>query len=234
MNEKKKPIRALLFDYGGVIADEGFRDGLAVIARRNGMAPEELLRQAVDAVYDSGYVVGRGTEETFWKLLKERTGISGENAELDREILQRFRLRPWMLKWVDRLREEEYRVGILSDQTDWLEKLDARDHFFRHFDRIFNSYHLVAGQAQPPPVPHGGLQDGCKTRAGSLHRRFTRQRGTCPLGGHAGTGVREPGTVRKGADAQAQRFSAFLSAVSPRVLSTSPFSSQPRRAWPTP
>ena len=147
MNEKKKPIRALLFDYGGVIADEGFRDG--VIARRNGMAPEELLRQAVDAVYDSGYVVGRGTEETFWKLLKERTGISGENAELDREILQRFRLRPWMLKWVDRLREEEYRVGILSDQTDWLEKLDARDHFFRHFDRIFNSYHLGLGKRNP-------------------------------------------------------------------------------------
>ncbi len=149
MNEKKKPIRALLFDYGGVIADEGFRDGLAVIARRNGMAPEELLRQAVDAVYDSGYVVGRGTEETFWKLLKARTGISGENAELDREILQRFRLRPWMLEWVDRLREEGYRVGILSDQTDWLEKLDARDHFFRHFDRIFNSYHLGLGKRNP-------------------------------------------------------------------------------------
>ncbi len=149
MNDKKKPISALLFDYGGVIADEGFHDGLAVIARRNGMAPEELLRQAVDAVYDSGYVVGRGTEETFWKLLKARTGISGENSELDQEILQRFRLRPWMLEWVDRLRREGYKVGILSDQTDWLEKLDARDHFFHHFDRIFNSYQLGLGKRNP-------------------------------------------------------------------------------------
>jgi len=149
MNDKKKPISALLFDYGGVIADEGFRDGLAVIARRSGMAPEALLRQAVDAVYDSGYVVGRGTETDFLELLEARTGATLNREELEREILQRFRLRPWMLEWVDRLRTEGYKVGILSDQTDWLEKLDARDHFFRHFDRIFNSYHLGLGKRNP-------------------------------------------------------------------------------------
>ncbi len=37
-------------------------------------------------------------------------------------------------------------VGILSDQTDMLDKLDARFDFFKWFDYIFNSYHMAKGK----------------------------------------------------------------------------------------
>lgn len=149
MERKEKPITTILFDYGGVIAEEGFREGLAAIARRHGMDPAELLRKATDAVYDSGYVVGRGTETGFWKLFKARTGIRGEDAALTQEIIERFVLRTWMLERVEQLRKAGYRVALLSDQTDWLERLDARDHFLHHFDRVFNSYHLGIGKRNP-------------------------------------------------------------------------------------
>ena len=142
-------IDTLLFDYGGVIADEGFRDGLSAIARQQGLDPEELVRQAMDAVYDSGYVLGRGSEDDFWRLLKSRTGLSGEKSGLEAEIWSRFRLRPAMIAWVDRLRASGFRVALLSDQTDWLERLDRRDGFLAHFDRVFNSYHLGIGKRNP-------------------------------------------------------------------------------------
>jgi len=33
-------VDAILFDFGGVLADERFRNGLLAIARRNGLNPE--------------------------------------------------------------------------------------------------------------------------------------------------------------------------------------------------
>ena len=149
MEPEEKPITTLLFDYGGVLAEEGFREGLAEIARRHGLDPDWMLRQGMDAVYDSGYVTGRGTEADFWRLLEARTGITGDEARLREEILQRFRLRPEMLALVDELRSRGFRVAILSDQTDWLDRLEARDRFFHHFDRVFNSHHLGMGKRDP-------------------------------------------------------------------------------------
>ena len=139
-------IRAVLFDYGGVIAEEGFRLGLEAIARRHDIDPAELQREAEEAIYDTGYIVGRGTEGDFWERLRLRMGIAGTDDVLADEILRRFVLRPRMIGAVRGLRRQGVVVAILSDQTDWLERLDARDRFFPEFDRVFNSYRLGKGK----------------------------------------------------------------------------------------
>lgn len=41
------------------------------------------------------------------------------------------------------------KTGILSDQTDWLDKLDAQHHFYKYFDRIYNSYNIGKGKRDP-------------------------------------------------------------------------------------
>ncbi len=164
MDAQEKGITTLLFDYGGVIAEEGFREGLAAAARRQGMAPKALLEAAMDAVYDSGYVTGRGTEDDFWRLLRARTGLQEQPASLRREILERFRLRPEMLELVDRLRARGLRVALLSDQTDWLDELEARDRFFHHFDRIFTSYRLGMGKRDPRTFRVAACRMGAEPR----------------------------------------------------------------------
>jgi putative hydrolase of the HAD superfamily len=145
----KPPIKAVLFDYGGVLAEEGFLEGLQAIARRQGLDPFEVHRIGMDTVYDSGYVLGTGSEADFWALMRNRTGIEGSDAELSGEILRRFTLRPRMLEAVRAVRKKGYVAAILSDQTDWLEQLDARDGFFREFDRVFVSWHLGKGKRDP-------------------------------------------------------------------------------------
>ena len=142
-------LRAVLFDFGGVLAEEGFREGLRAIARSQGLDPVAVHRAGMEAVYVSGYVLGRGTEADFWRMVRQRTGVHGEDAALTAEILSRFVVRPRMLAAVRALREKGYSVAILSDQTDWLERLDARDHFFADFDRVFNSYRLGTGKLYP-------------------------------------------------------------------------------------
>ncbi len=139
-------IRAAVLDFGGVIAEEGFRLGLEAIALRNDVDPAGVYREAEDAIYDTGYIAGRGTEADFWERLRRRTGIEGTDEALEDEILRRFALRPRMVAAVRALRREGVVVAILSDQTDWLERLDARDRFFMEFDRVFNSYRLGKGK----------------------------------------------------------------------------------------
>jgi putative hydrolase of the HAD superfamily len=141
-----RSIHWLLFDYGGVLAEEGFHDTLAELSAAAGYPRGVLPSLAMDAVYESGYVTGQGSEADFWQLLRKRFPLRQGDAWLSGEILRRFTLRPAMLGLIDALRAHGYRTAILSDQTDWLDRLEQRDGFFRHFDRIFNSYHLGYGK----------------------------------------------------------------------------------------
>ena len=142
-------IKAVLFDYGGVLAEEGFHNGLVAMAREQGLNVDDMPRAAMQAVYDSGFVLGRGTAADFWALMRERTGLKGEDAALTKRILDGFIIRPWMIELVRQLRVQGVITGILSDQTDWLDRLDEKDHFYEAFDHVFNSYYLGKGKRDP-------------------------------------------------------------------------------------
>jgi putative hydrolase of the HAD superfamily len=135
-------IRAVLFDFGGVLAEEGFRAGLRTVAVRNGHDPERFFRSGTEAVYSSGYLIGKGTRAEFWKKLREAFPVAESDADLDRECYDRFILRPRMMKLVLDLRTRGIRVVILSDQTEMLEWLNDRDRFFSKFDKVYNSYRI--------------------------------------------------------------------------------------------
>jgi len=146
---KATAIRCVLFDFGGVIAEEGFRAALLDAARQDGLDAEVLLGQAMDAVYESGFVLGRGAEEEFWRALRTKAPLSQPFETFRERVLVRFVVRPAMLELADRLRDRGLTVAILSDQTHWLDELDRRDGIFCHFDRVFNSYHLGKGKRDP-------------------------------------------------------------------------------------
>jgi putative hydrolase of the HAD superfamily len=157
-------IRAVLFDFGGVLVEEGFREGLYDLARQQGIDPQTLYHAAYDAIYASGYVLGQGTENEFWRLLCQKTGLSGEIEPLRQALAAQFALRPLMFAVVHTLRQQGYLTAILSDQTDWLDRLDAELHFFQDFDKVYNSYHLGKGK-RDPSVFDDVLSDlGCTPR----------------------------------------------------------------------
>ncbi len=101
------------------------------------------------AVYDSGFVLGRVTESEFWSLMRQRTGLCGDDKVLTAKLLSGFIIRPWMLDLVAQLRAQGCITGILSDQTDWLDRLDAQYHFYHLFDRVYNSYYMGKGKHDP-------------------------------------------------------------------------------------
>jgi len=136
-------------DFGGVLAEEGFREGLQELARSAGLSEQQFFAVAAETAFESGFVTGAITEPAYWELVRQRTGINGSDSEFRQTILKRFVLRPWMLETVRALRAKGYLVAILSDQTGWLDELDARDGFFQEFDAVFNSYHLGKSKRDP-------------------------------------------------------------------------------------
>ncbi len=135
-------FKAALFDFGGVIADEGFRNGLYEIARLNGLAEEDFAATTRKIIHDTGYITGRADEAFFWKTLRGQTGIKGSDSHLRGIILKGFTLREWMLRVIEGLRSRGIRIAILSDQTNWLDELEEELRFFHLFERVFNSYHV--------------------------------------------------------------------------------------------
>jgi len=148
-NMKEGSIRAVLFDFGGVLVEEGFREGLYDLARQQGLDPQTVHQAAYDAIYESGYVLGQGTAEDFWHILRSKTGLSGDLDSLFLATATRFAPRPRMRAMVRTLRRQGYITAILSDQTEWLDYLDAEFHFFKDFDKVYNSYHLGKGKRDP-------------------------------------------------------------------------------------
>jgi len=137
-------IKAVIFDFGGVLAEEGFKQGLRAIAKENGCDPEIFYSIAGELVYRSGYVSGTTDEHSYWEAVREKTGLREDDEVLREEILKRFRLRPEMLDIVDRLKSSGLTVAILSDQTNWLDELNLRTPFHHHFDYVFNSLKMSA------------------------------------------------------------------------------------------
>jgi putative hydrolase of the HAD superfamily len=145
----KSTIRAVLLDYGGVIAEEGFRGELVAMAREQGLDPHAVLQVAKYAVYDSGFVLGTGSEESFWACMREGSGLRGTDEEMTARVLAAFTLRPRVIEQVRQWRRQGYITGILSDQMHWLDRLNERDRFFDAFDHVFNSYHMGKGKRDP-------------------------------------------------------------------------------------
>jgi HAD superfamily hydrolase (TIGR01509 family) len=144
--QENEKIDVVLFDFGGVIAEEGWKEGLKVIARANGLDESKFLQEAIDTIYATGYLLGKAPGSRFWSALREKTGVKENEALITREILSRFLIRDWMIDLAKKLKAQKISVGILSDQTDMLDKLNQRYDFFKWFDFVFNSYYLGKGK----------------------------------------------------------------------------------------
>jgi putative hydrolase of the HAD superfamily len=139
-------IDFVLFDFGGVLSQEGWKKGLRIIAERNHLQAETFIQIAADTIYETGYITGTGSEDDFWRVLKRKTGIQDDNSSMAAELMSCFILDDRMMALVKKLKMKKLGVGILSDQTDWLDRLNDRFCFFALFDHVFNSYHVGKGK----------------------------------------------------------------------------------------
>lgn len=133
-------VSTVIFDYGGVLADEGWAKGIRIVAARFGYEPESFFELCVQAITDTGFCLGKVDEYGYWNAVKSKIELPMTVEELRNEILPRFVLRPNMIELAKNL-GKKYTTAILSDQTHWLDELNRRDDFFKVFKYVYNSYH---------------------------------------------------------------------------------------------
>ncbi|RLA09940.1 MAG: hypothetical protein DRQ54_01085 [Gammaproteobacteria bacterium] len=142
-------ITNVIFDFDGVIAEQGFRQALAELTPDNNVELTDIAKQGMRALLKSGYVTGQGSEADFWALLSVSTKLVGDSATLRAAVIRCSSLRPQMLALVDQLRSRGVPVALLSDHTDWLDEIAASTGLAGHFDYFYNSYHLQRSKRDP-------------------------------------------------------------------------------------
>lgn len=128
-------IRAVLFDFGGVIANAGFFEWID-----KHIAPHETIKNKIRPLQDK---VDRGdlpvsAYDDFF------AAITGETAKkVDEEILQSYFLHEDVIQIIKKLKEHKIQTVIVSNFPDkWFSALEKRFHFDSLFDEIFISSRL--------------------------------------------------------------------------------------------
>lgn len=147
-------IESVFFDFGGVIAEEGWVNGLHDIAEAHKFKPDKFFDDACEVLWTTGYMYGRATEEEFWSGLSEIYDFKMSVDDMRQKIFDRFVIRRPVLELIEKIRlSGKYRLAILSDQTNWLDEFNSVYGFFGCFDRVYNSYHLGKGKKDQSVFP---------------------------------------------------------------------------------
>jgi HAD superfamily hydrolase (TIGR01509 family) len=93
--------------------------------------------------------VAKVEEKVFFDAVKTCMENRVSESTIKQIVLDGFILRPWMMDVVHTLKAHGLIVGILSDQTNWLDELNDRDNFFPLFDYVFNSFHTGVTKKEP-------------------------------------------------------------------------------------
>ena len=148
-----KGIKAVVFDYGGVLARTVDQEPRAVWERKLGMAPGNLTATVHDGEVWVAAQEGSIPSDTHW-------GSVGQALRLSESQLQQVRrafyagdvLNQQLLSAIDALRRQNVMTGLLSNfSSDLREMLEAQD-LLQCFDRIAISAEI--GVMKPDPAAY--------------------------------------------------------------------------------
>ena len=155
MNKQNETrIKWIFFDFGGVLAEEGFLQGLQDLGRIKGIDQEVAFQKGHELIYSTGYLLGKGPESAFWDAMRRELNFEDSDEHLRSLMLKRFLPREWMFVLAEELKSQGFYTAILSDQVDWLDKLDEQYCFYSKFDKVFNSFELGKSKRETEIFSH--------------------------------------------------------------------------------
>ena len=138
-------IRAVIFDFGGVLCFHPSDEKIARFSEKCGLPVAQFL----EAFWNNRleYDAGRLTPTEYWQGVAESAGIHIGPADLP--PLVRLEIELWnhydqrVFAWIEQLRAANLRIGLLSNLPKPLgEELRATRGFLDPFDHVTYSYEL--------------------------------------------------------------------------------------------
>lgn len=150
-------IRAVIFDYGEVLCRRAPIAQFASMAKLLGITPERLIERYAQNRLD--YDRGDVTASQYWKGFALEAGINLSDAQVDE--LDRsdcglwWGLDPILMDWVDRLRANGIKAGVISNMFIGLAKqIRERAPWFDRFDDYTISAEIRATKPDPAIYRH--------------------------------------------------------------------------------
>ena len=143
------PVKAFLFDCGGVLLRNGDLSAYETWEQRLGLQSGELARRLWSGEIWARAEIGEIGDEAFWLAVGHELGLedAGEVDSLRRDLWATWVLDETVLRLVDMSRQR-HTVALLSNATDALEEtLADRYGVAERFDLILNSARM--GVAKP-------------------------------------------------------------------------------------
>lgn len=138
-------IKAVIFDYNGVVTALGKFDSLIVEYAKLCGVSQEVLEKVVREGWQLARVGAIDSME-FWRRIAEVVGYSTERLRM--EWLARFPIRQEVLLIVGILRTKGYKTALLTNEIkDWMEEVIPAYSMQYCFDAIVTSYDV--GVAKP-------------------------------------------------------------------------------------
>lgn len=147
MNERPMTIRAVFFDYGGVIQRTEFQSPRQKLAERFRLEYEDMDKIVFDSPTAKQATVGEIPAEKHWEAVARHLKVGrDEIAEVEREFFAGDVVDHSIVKYLRSLRPR-FKVGLISNAWS-----DMRDYLIRRkLDEIFDTLSISAeiGAAKP-------------------------------------------------------------------------------------
>lgn len=155
----KKLIRAVIFDFGGVLVRTIDPAGRREWEARLGIATGELERVVHGSTYWMQAQKGTLTHDAYWQAVAETLGIPPVDIpKLQQDYFRGDQLDPELVRLIHSLRAAGYKTGLLSNDSARLE-LKLRDELaiYELFDAVIISANI--GLMKPDPSAYHAMTE---------------------------------------------------------------------------
>ncbi len=152
MQNPSRSIKALIFDFGGVLVRTESHEARRQVAERLGLSPEELYAIVFESEASILAELGRMSSRDRWQRVADLLGLHSveESVAVMREFFSGDVLDTELVNCVRRMRGR-YRIALLSNFTDSLPRLIENEYGLGDcFDAIIVS--ALVGMRKPDPA----------------------------------------------------------------------------------
>ena len=162
---KSSAIRAVIFDYGEVLCQIAPLERFAPMAKLLNISPQRLVERYMQNRLD--YDRGDVTTAEYWGGFGRETGVALTDAQID-ELDRRdcdlwWSLDPTLLDWVDKLRVNGIKAGVISNMFIGLAKqIREKAPWLHRFDDYTFSAEIRVTKPGPAIYQHSLQQLGVR------------------------------------------------------------------------
>lgn len=133
-----KEIKAIIFDYGGVLSRETRLNYFGEIyASKHGKSAEDFKKLMRENWHLAR--INKISSQDFWRKLASFLEV--HPPDLRRDLMKFFGFNKELFEFVKKLKRKGYKIGLLSNQIeDWLEEVIENHGLNQIFDAIVTSY----------------------------------------------------------------------------------------------